>query len=108
VNDRVFDCETIAATPVEGTSEVWVFQNLSGAWHHPIHLHLEEFHILTRNGGAPPPIERGRKDVIRLRPYETIRVLIRFRDFVGPYPLHCHNIVHEDHGMMLRWDVVRG
>lgn len=108
VNGRVFDCETIAATPIEGTNEVWVFQNLSGGWQHPIHMHLEEFHILSRDGALPPPFERGRKDVVRLRPFETIRVFIRFRDFVGPYPLHCHNIVHEDHGMMLRWDVVRG
>lgn len=107
VNDRVFDPETVAATPIEGTSETWIFQNLSGAWHHPIHMHLEEFHILTRNGTAPPPIERGRKDVVRLRPYETVRAFIRFRDFLGPYPLHCHNIVHEDHGMMVRWDVGR-
>lgn len=107
VNGRVFDCDTVAATPVEGTSEVWVLQNLSGAWGHPIHMHLEEFLVLSRNGGPPPPLERGRKDVIRLGPFETIRVLARFRDYVGPYPLHCHNIVHEDHGMMVRWDVVR-
>ncbi|MBI2203715.1 MAG: multicopper oxidase domain-containing protein [Candidatus Rokubacteria bacterium] len=70
-------------------------------------LHLEEFYILSRDGALPPAVERGRKDVVRLRPFETIRVFIRFRDFTGPYPLHCHNIVHEDHGMMLRWDVVR-
>jgi FtsP/CotA-like multicopper oxidase with cupredoxin domain len=40
------------------------------------------------------------------RAFETVRVFVRFRDFFGRYPLHCHNIVHEDHGMMARWDVV--
>lgn len=106
INGRVFDPETVAATPIEGTAEVWVFQNLSGAWEHPVHIHLEEFHVLDRNGRRPPPVERGRKDVVRLRAFETVRVFVRFRDFFGRYPLHCHNIVHEDHGMMARWDVV--
>jgi FtsP/CotA-like multicopper oxidase with cupredoxin domain len=32
-------------------------------------------------------------------------VYIRFRDFEGRYPIHCHNLVHEDHAMMLRFDV---
>jgi hypothetical protein len=29
----------------------------------------------------------------------------RFRDFVGDYPIHCHNTVHEDHAMMLLFQV---
>ncbi len=105
VNDRVFDCETVAATPIRNSSEVWVFQNLSGQWVHPIHMHLEEFHVLSRNGVAPTAVEGGRKDVVRLRAFESVRVFARFRDYLGSYPLHCHNVVHEDHGMMLRWDV---
>jgi FtsP/CotA-like multicopper oxidase with cupredoxin domain len=24
----------------------------------------------------------------------------------GRYPMHCHNVVHEDHAMMVRWDIV--
>jgi FtsP/CotA-like multicopper oxidase with cupredoxin domain len=31
---------------------------------------------------------------------------LRFSDFVGKYIMHCHNTVHEDHAMMVRWDVV--
>jgi FtsP/CotA-like multicopper oxidase with cupredoxin domain len=31
---------------------------------------------------------------------------MRFRDFYGKYPIHCHNVLHEDHEMMLRFDVV--
>ena len=30
----------------------------------------------------------------------------RWRDFLGKYVMHCHNVVHEDHGMMIRWDIV--
>jgi FtsP/CotA-like multicopper oxidase with cupredoxin domain len=29
-----------------------------------------------------------------------------FRDFVGPYVVHCHNLMHEDHAMMFAWEIV--
>jgi len=48
----------------------------------------------------------ARKDVVRLQGNEEIRLFMRFRDFHGRYPMHCHNVVHEDHAMMLRWDIV--
>ena len=51
------------------------------------------------------PQERGRKDVYVLNPGERVRVFLRFRDFVGKYPMHCHNLAHEDHAMMVRWDL---
>ncbi|MNF83050.1 hypothetical protein D3C84_653640 [compost metagenome] len=34
-----------------------------------------------------------------------MRVFLRFRDFVGKYVMHCHNMIHEDHMMMVRWDI---
>jgi FtsP/CotA-like multicopper oxidase with cupredoxin domain len=40
-----------------------------------------------------------------LQPGHRVRVFMRFRDFVGRYVMHCHNTVHEDHDMMLRWDI---
>jgi len=49
--------------------------------------------------------ERGRKDVIRLNPNEEVKIFMRFRDWTGRYPMHCHNTVHEDHAMMVRWDL---
>jgi FtsP/CotA-like multicopper oxidase with cupredoxin domain len=33
-------------------------------------------------------------------------VYIKFRDWVGRYVMHCHNLTHEDHAMMFRWDIV--
>ena len=41
----------------------------------------------------------GRRLLGELRPF------FRFRDFQGRYPFHCHNVVHEDHAMMLRWEI---
>jgi FtsP/CotA-like multicopper oxidase with cupredoxin domain len=106
VNGKFFDVEQPRATPRQGTAEVWALQNSSGGWSHPIHIHFEEFQILSRNGRRPPAAERGRKDVIRLGPNDEVRLFLRFRDFLGRHVMHCHNTLHEDHAMMLRWDVV--
>lgn len=106
VNGRFFDCDTPGALIPEGDGEIWVLQNDSGGWQHPLHIHHEEFLILSRNGRPPAPGERGRKDVVRLEFGSEVRVFKRFRDFLGRYPMHCHNTVHEDHAMMVRWDII--
>jgi len=105
VNKKIFDPETAAAVVKRNTAEIWELRG-NGSWHHPVHVHMEEVRILSRNGVPPPPHEQGRKDVIVLKPDERVKVFIRFRDFTGKYLLHCHNLSHEDHAMMARWDVV--
>ena len=85
--------------------EVWTLKHTAD-WSHPVHIHLEEFHIIWRNGVAVPPYEQSKKDVLRLDPFEEVQIFVRFRDFFGKYPIHCHNVVHEDHEMMHRFDVV--
>lgn len=85
--------------------ERWILQNNSGGWDHPIHIHFEEFQVLNRNGNPPRPGERGRKDVAWLHGNEEIAIYFRFRDFRGSYPIHCHNVVHEDHAMMLLFEI---
>jgi hypothetical protein len=32
---------------------------------------------------------------------------MQFRDFLGRYLIHCHNMNHEDDFMMVRWDIVQ-
>ena len=44
-------------------------------------------------------------NVVRLQFNEEITIFFRFRDFSGRYPMHCHNTVHEDHAMMVRWEI---
>ena len=105
INGATFDALTPAFTVKSGSTEIWTLQG-SWGWHHPIHIHMEEGRILSRNGAAPPPEEMGRKDVFVLNPNDEVKVLIRFGDFLGKYMMHCHNTVHEDHAMMLRFDVV--
>ena len=106
INDQFFNVNSVRANPKKGTAEIWTLINGGGGWSHPIHIHFEEGRILKRNGVAPPAHERGRKDVFVLGPNETVEIFMRFRDFKGKYLMHCHNLPHEDHAMMLRWDIV--
>jgi FtsP/CotA-like multicopper oxidase with cupredoxin domain len=105
INGRLFDNNARGNTPKKNTAEIWNLRNDSGGWSHPIHIHFEEGRILKRNGVTPPPWERGRKDVYYLGPNENVSVFIRFRDFTGRYVMHCHNLMHEDHAMMMRYDI---
>ena len=123
VNGEVWDPSIRAsqAMPKRNTAEIWTLENGSGGWVHPAHVHYEEGRILSRNGVAPPVHERGRKDVFFLGENQTAELFLRFRDFpqpdfdppnpaykaeAGRYVMHCHNTVHEDHAMMVRFDVV--
>jgi FtsP/CotA-like multicopper oxidase with cupredoxin domain len=105
VNGKPFDHNVITAEPRLGTAEIWNFVNNSGGWMHPIHVHFEEHQILTRNGKTPPRDEIAREDVVWLGHGETVKTFRRFRDFTGRYVTHCHNVVHEDHGMMFQWKI---
>ncbi|HEY2951006.1 MAG TPA: multicopper oxidase domain-containing protein, partial [Verrucomicrobiae bacterium] len=106
VNQQFFDGNRVDAIIKRGSAEIWELVNKSNGWVHPIHIHLEEFQILTRDDKPPPPHEQGRKDVFFLGPGERVKIFMRFRTFLGRYVMHCHNTVHEDHAMMIRWDVV--
>jgi FtsP/CotA-like multicopper oxidase with cupredoxin domain len=48
-----------------------------------------------------------RRDVATLLPGDEIKVYMRWNDFLGKHVMHCHNVVHEDHAMMIRWDIVK-
>jgi manganese oxidase len=104
------DFTRISAAPKQGTREVWTLVNGGGGWDHPIHVHFEEGQILARNGSLSnvPAWERGRKDVYRLHPGGTVTITMQFREFAGMFMEHCHNTVHEDHAMLIRWDLDRG
>ena len=106
VNGKQFDEHVITASPRQGTAEIWNIVNNSGGWMHPIHIHFEEHQILSRNGKTPPADEIAREDVVWLGHGETVKTFRRFRDFLGRYPTHCHNVVHEDHAMMFMWKIV--
>ena len=94
------------ANPSPDSVELWEFTNDSGGWFHPVHVHLIDYKVISRNGGPPMPHELGPKDTVYLGEGETVQVLIRFKpDERGRYMMHCHNLVHEDHDMMTQFAV---
>jgi FtsP/CotA-like multicopper oxidase with cupredoxin domain len=115
INGQPFDPATIGTTLKQGPpvgagpdGVVWTLKNGAASdWSHPIHIHLEEFRILLRDGKPPGQTEQSKKDVLILRPNEEVQIFLRSRDFLGKYPIHCHNVVHEDMFMMMRFDVAK-
>jgi spore coat protein A, manganese oxidase len=73
-----------------------------------VHIHLVDFRILERNGAPPEAYELGPKDTAYVGEGETVRVLMRFGPYSGRYMMHCHNLVHEDHDMMVQFEVGAG
>jgi FtsP/CotA-like multicopper oxidase with cupredoxin domain len=96
----------------KGSFNLWEMRNGGGGWVHPLHLHMEEHRTVMRNGrrvDVTPdkghPDDGSREDLAALDPGESVIVYRGFRDFVGPYVAHCHNLNHEDHAMMFGWEI---
>jgi FtsP/CotA-like multicopper oxidase with cupredoxin domain len=108
------DFTKVLANPEIGDVEIWEFENSSGGWFHPVHIHLIDFRIIARSGGVGKvlPHEEGPKDVMYVGEGETVSVLIKFTQPGGDpsvlgalYMVHCHNLPHEDHDMMSQFSV---
>ncbi|PPD20918.1 MAG: bilirubin oxidase [Methylomonas sp.] len=77
---------------------------------HPIHLHGQYFQILSRTSHNADSegyasvkhgfIEGGWKDTVLVMPGERVKIIKPFEDFKGLFMFHCHNLEHEDMGMM--------
>ena len=96
------------ANPQPFSVEQWTIINESGGWFHPVHIHLIDAKIIARNtnGGKPFAWELGPKDVFYTGEGESVTALMQFNtqpDGEGKYMIHCHNLVHEDHDMMVQF-----
>jgi FtsP/CotA-like multicopper oxidase with cupredoxin domain len=61
-------------------------------------------------GLGEPLVDRfmggARRDVAVLQPNTEVTIFARWKDFLGKHVMHCHNVVHEDHAMMIRWEIM--
>jgi len=116
INGRTFRMMQVA--PDEevalNSHEIWEFINEGGGMGmmggmnmpHPIHLHGLQFQVLKRWGVRHDGyVDDGWKDTVLLMPGERVRVLARFGDYAGLFLYHCHNLEHEDMGMMRNYRV---
>ncbi len=114
LNDRTFEMEQVAPNEVVqlGTLEIWELANSVGTMEmmHPIHIHGVQFQIVERTvlpsraAGWETVrqgyVDEGWKDTVLLMPGERVKLMLRFSDYAGLYLYHCHNLEHEDQGMM--------
>ena len=102
-----------------GDLEIWEFENRLGSGMgmmgsmqlpHPMHIHGLQFQVIERTI-SPEAADRwsslregifdqGWHDTVLVFPGEKVKILLKFEDFEGLYLYHCHNLEHEDMGMM--------
>lgn len=102
LNNKSFNMDSINIISYLNNVEIWTLTNKTLVAH-PFHIHDIQFLVLDVNGNPPPPELRGYKDVVLVKPYETLRFITKFDDFADdntPYMYHCHLLHHEDDGMM--------
>jgi FtsP/CotA-like multicopper oxidase with cupredoxin domain len=100
INEIGFDKNLIDANPQLGAEEYWIFENKSGGWSHPLHIHSESFEVVAIDGLPPEKHYAFKNDVINIAANSKVEILVRFRTYEGHFMFHCHNVEHEDMMMM--------
>jgi FtsP/CotA-like multicopper oxidase with cupredoxin domain len=111
LDGRVFALTDVAEeeTVAPGSTHVWELVNelnpMGMAMAHPIHLHGPQFRVVSRAGGGPNALrdginDAGWADTVVVLPGETVRTQVTFSKHEGLFLYHCHNLEHEDMGMM--------
>ena len=116
--------DEITEKPYLNDIEEWQIINLTPDAH-PIHLHLVNYQIVSRQKfntaryipgkpltldlqgqpKPPTPDESGWKDTAVMYPGEVTRIRAKF-DLKGLYVWHCHILSHEDFDMMRPFEVI--
>ena len=127
LNGRTFEMTAVSSDEIisKGSLEIWEFNNkgsgrggmMGGGMSlpHPMHMHGESFKVIERkidrNGKdawetlSEGVVDEGWKDTVLVMPGQRVKVLRHFGDFTGLFLYHCHNLEHEDMGMMRNYRV---
>lgn len=101
INNKTFSMNRVDESVNIHDLERWDFIN-SGDETHPMHIHGLSFQVLERDGKIPSAVnDLGWKDTIMVPGGSNVSVLVKFDAYAGLYLMHCHNLEHEDSGMML-------
>lgn len=83
---------------------------------HPMHIHGQQFQVIERvvredlrkdyETVSKGFVDDGWKDVVLVMPGEKVTLLKRFDDYKGLFLYHCHNLEHEEMGMMRNFNVI--
>ncbi len=91
---------------------IWTFDNgseMGMQMPHPMHIHGVQFRILERRNTGAKELSKGLvdvgwKDTFLIFPGETVKVHVVPTES-GLFLYHCHNLEHEDMGMMRNFRV---
>ncbi|MBM4826389.1 multicopper oxidase domain-containing protein [Streptomyces actuosus] len=107
----LFDPGYVNHTLRLGAVERWTVRTDESvpAHSHPFHLHTNQVLLTHRNGRRlDPPVWHDTIGLTGGRPGESATFLVRYEDFTGRSMAHCHQLQHEDLGMMQNVDYVEG
>ncbi len=97
INGKTFDKNKFSIRPKMGTAEEWTLR--SGGGLHPFHIHVNPFEVIGKDKDGKE--QRTWRDTLLLSDLEgPVKVRMRFERYSGKTVLHCHNLRHEDQGMM--------
>jgi FtsP/CotA-like multicopper oxidase with cupredoxin domain len=119
INGRTWEMESVARDEVVrlGDTEIWEFVNQDNGMLmiHPMHIHEVQFQVLEReilpemqaiyDTVRHGYVDEGWKDTVLLMPGERVKLLVKFEHYAGLYLYHCHNLEHEDLGMMRNYRI---
>jgi FtsP/CotA-like multicopper oxidase with cupredoxin domain len=122
INGLTFDMDSAPIVVHKRKPEVWHISNAKDSMPHPMHLHGYFYRVLERQNSpvqirslavdskARLATDMGYKDTVLVWPGETVSVSINFGtpSYSGEqlFLFHCHNLEHEDQGMMLNVKVL--
>jgi FtsP/CotA-like multicopper oxidase with cupredoxin domain len=125
INNRTYEMNAVAPHEVVqlNTTEMWELTGGNSGMMgmmgmpHPVHIHGLQFHIVDRDVDREYReayetvkdgwVDSGLKDTVLLMPGMRVKLLMRFEDYPGMFLYHCHNLEHEDAGMMRNY-LIRG
>lgn len=104
VNDGVYP-DTVVKTlqlNTASTWKIWVGEKQNSTGNHPFHIHVNPFQLIDEKGFSywkdtllvSGSTNKGEKNALTL--------VSRYENFDGEFVLHCHNLDHEDQGMMMK------
>ena len=129
INNRLFEMDAVAQDEIVQLDdlELWEFINLGGGGSgmgmgmmnmelpHPMHIHGVQFQVIGRQIArgyesayyelSAGFVDNGWKDTVLVMPGEKVQVLVRFENYAGTFLYHCHNLEHEDAGMLRNYKI---
>lgn len=103
INGKEFDRHRIDMRPRLNTVEEWLVRNGSDQ-EHTLYTPVNDFQVMSVNG--TPYRARSWQDTLRLPARGEVVIRLRFRDYLGKYPVRSQILSHGDRGMMANVEVV--